>query len=157
MPRAHAQPRATRERGLGLAGGVETVNRHRLSRRIRSANLVGGLRSPASLGLFVQGAPFIRYLLHPLLTKPILGAFAAAVVYAVAQSGLVFGIGVGAPQGLGGALANHPGAIGYIHALLAIACGFAADKVLGDMIGSVLRRLEQKAEKTTAEKVEPST
>jgi hypothetical protein len=107
--------------------------------------------------LFVQGAPFIRYLLHPLLTKPILGAFAAAVVYAVAQSGLVLGIGAGAPQGLGGALAGHPSAIGYVHALLAIACGFAADKVLGDMIGSVLRRLEQKAEKTTAEKVEPST
>jgi hypothetical protein len=108
--------------------------------------------------LFVQGGPFIRYLLHPLLTKPILGAFAACVVYVVARSGIVFGIGKQAAGGEQGfALSVPAGALGYVHAVLALASGFAADKVLGDMIGSVLRRLEQKAEKTTKPKEEPAT
>jgi len=37
---------------------------------------------------------------------------------------------------------------GYVYAVLAIVSGFAADKILRSMIDGVLRRLEQKAEKT---------
>jgi len=35
-----------------------------------------------------------------------------------------------------------------VYAVLAIVSGFAADKVLRNMIDTVLKRLEQKAEKT---------
>lgn len=45
-------------------------------------------------------------------------------------------------------LAAPAGSVGYVYAPLAIAFGFAADKLLGDMIGSVIRRLEENAEKT---------
>lgn len=37
---------------------------------------------------------------------------------------------------------------GYVYAVLAIVSGFAADKILRSMIDGVLKRLEQKAEKT---------
>jgi hypothetical protein len=42
-----------------------------------------------------------------------------------------------------------PASRGYALAILAIVSGFAAEKVLGGMIGSVQRRLMEKAEKTT--------
>jgi hypothetical protein len=38
--------------------------------------------------------------------------------------------------------------VGYVYMVLAIVSGFAADKLLRDMFDSVLRKLEQKAEKT---------
>lgn len=109
--------------------------------------------------LFVQGGPFLRYMLHTLLTKPILGAFAACFVYVFARSGTVFTAGADtatkAAQGI--AIAIPAGATGYVYTLLALACGFAADKVLGDMIGAVLRRLEQKAEKSTQAEPTPTS
>jgi hypothetical protein len=101
--------------------------------------------------LFVRGGPYWRYLLHPLLAKPVLSAFAALFVYAVARSRLLFTIGAapdGAPPALL-ALSIPPGeATAFAYVVLAIASGFAADKVLRDMIDRVLKRLEEKAEKT---------
>jgi len=38
--------------------------------------------------------------------------------------------------------------VGYVYAVLVIVSGFAADKILRDMIDGVLKKLEQKAEKT---------
>lgn len=109
--------------------------------------------------LFVQGGPFLRYMLHTLLTKPILGAFAACFVYAFTRSGTVFTLGAdpGAKVAQGIAIGLPEGAKGWVYALLAVACGFAAEKVLGDLIGAVLRRLEQKAEKTTQAEQKPTS
>lgn len=103
--------------------------------------------------VFVEGGPFTRFLLHPLLVKPVTSAFAAVFIYLLAQTRLVFTIveqgSEAAPAATAAlTLAAPPGALGYVYAVVAIASGFAADKLLGDMIGSVIRRLEESAEKT---------
>ncbi|HET7784352.1 MAG TPA: hypothetical protein VFL36_00125 [Myxococcales bacterium] len=108
--------------------------------------------------VFVEGGPFTRFLLHPLLVKPVISAFAAVFVYLLAQSRILFAIvsqaangGASAPESsaTGGLILTAPAeALGYLYAIVAIVSGFAADKLLGDMIGSVIRRLEQTAEKT---------
>jgi hypothetical protein len=103
--------------------------------------------------LFVRGGPYWRFLLHPIVAKPVLSAFAALFVYAVARSGLVFSIGA-AEVGTNAASAvitlsipsGEPTAFAY--AVMAMASGFGADKILRDMIDRVLKRLEEKAEKT---------
>ncbi len=100
--------------------------------------------------LFVQGGPYWRYLLYPLLAKPILSAFAAAFVYVVARSAIVFSLGP--PDGSSGpvvSLGVPAGATAFAFAVLAVVSGFAADKLLRDMIDRVLKRLEERAEKST--------
>lgn len=101
--------------------------------------------------LFIRGGPYWRYLLHPIVAKPVLSAFAAVFVYAMAQSSLIFSIG-------NGASASNPAivhlsvsegrATAFAYAILAVVSGFSADKLLRGMIDAVLKRLEQKAEKT---------
>jgi hypothetical protein len=106
--------------------------------------------------LFVPGGPFLRFLLHPLLTLPVLGAFSATVVYAVVHSGLLISIGTTSPGGAVAFTATHA-TEGYVYAVVALVSGFAADRVLGNIINSVLRRLEQKAEKTVKPKAEEAS
>ncbi len=100
--------------------------------------------------LFIRGGPFWRYLIHHLITKPILGAFAAAFIYLIEKSKIIFSIeqqttGKAAQQII---TLNINSDLGYAYTLLAIISGFAADKILRDMIDRVLKKLEAKAEKS---------
>lgn len=109
--------------------------------------------------LYIQGAPFWRYFLHNLVSKPLMSGFAAVFIYILARSKLIFSIttsGQTQPQIIN---INVPdGGVGYAYALLAIISGFAADKLLRNMIDSVLKKLEQKAEKSKeSEKQENKT
>jgi hypothetical protein len=112
--------------------------------------------------LFVRGGPYWRYLLHPLVAKPVLSAFAALFVYAVAHSGLIFSLGAPDAAKVGTSAAplalNVPAgeSTAFAYIVLAIVSGFAADKVLRDMIDRVLKRLEEKAEKTVKADEKPT-
>jgi hypothetical protein len=102
--------------------------------------------------LYVQGAPYWRYFIHNVLTKPVMSAFAAIFIYMLEKSKLIFSINV-IPDGANKAyplinLNVGMESVGYVYAMLAIVSGFAADKLLGDMIDGVLKKLHQDAEKT---------
>lgn len=104
--------------------------------------------------LYVRGGPFWRYLLHNLFSKPVMSAFAAVFIYAVEKSKLIFSINAIDPQTSSTAVSQiislnvAKQSEGYVYAVLAIVSGFAADKMLRNMIDRVLKRMEQKAEKT---------
>lgn len=110
--------------------------------------------------LFIIG-PFWRYLLHHILSKPVLGAFAAVFIFILEKSKIIFSLN---PVSEGSVTETATqqiitinvgeSAIGYVYAILAVASGFAADKILREMIDKVLRRLEEKAEKTKETKEE---
>lgn len=104
--------------------------------------------------LFIRGGPFWRYLLHHLLAKPILSAFAAIFIYLLERSRLLLAIipaGQAAEAGTAAITFQvNPASLGYTYALLALLAGFAADKVLRIMIDRVLKKLEQQAEKQKA-------
>lgn len=106
--------------------------------------------------LYVRGGPFWRYLLHNLLSKPLMSAFAAIFIYILEKSKLIFSINPitgteGTPRAASQLITFNvtPDSVGYVYAVLAIVSAFAADKVLRNMIDTVLKRLEQKADKTT--------
>lgn len=112
--------------------------------------------------LYIQGAPYWRYFLHNLLSKPLMSGFAAVFIYILARSKLIFSITT--PDQAKATVSQiislnvSPEGVGYAYALLAIVSGFAADKVLRNMIDSVLKKLEQKAEKSKdSEKKEDKT
>ncbi len=104
--------------------------------------------------LYVRGGPFWRYFLHNLFAKPVTSAFAAVFIYFIEKSKLIFSIGLQE----NGAKASKAAEIitlnvssdsaGYVYAVIAIASGFAADKILRSTIDGVLKKLEQKAEKS---------
>jgi len=102
----------------------------------------------------VRGGPFWRYLLHNLLSKPLMSAFAAVFIYGVEKSKLIFSISRIDTSSASNAASKiisinvTEKSEGYAYAVLAIVSGFAADKILRSMIDGVLKRLEQKAEKT---------
>jgi len=103
--------------------------------------------------LYVRGAPFGRYWLHNLFAKPLMSGFAAVFVYLIERSHLVFAIQQAnntAADTAGPLLIINVGSanVGFVYAAMAIVSGFAADKLLKDMIDSVLKRMEQEAEKT---------
>jgi hypothetical protein len=104
--------------------------------------------------LYIRGGPFWRYLLHNLFSKPVMSAFAAVFIYIVEKSKLVFSINVIKPETASNAASQiislnvSKQSEGYVYAVLAIVSGFAADKMLRSMIDRVLKRMEQKAEKT---------
>lgn len=104
--------------------------------------------------LYVRGAPFLRYWLYNLFAKPVIGAFAAIFIFILEKSKLLFSItpiGQGVTAGGGPQLISFnvtPESSGYVFAVLALASAFAADKLLRSTFDSVLKRLEQRAEKT---------
>jgi hypothetical protein len=105
--------------------------------------------------LYVRGGPFWVHLIHHIAVKPILSAFAAAFVYLIEKSKLIFSIST--PTDVTSnivILKVGKDVAGYAYALLAVVSGFASDKLLRDMIDGVLRKLEQKAEKTKETKQE---
>ena len=98
--------------------------------------------------LYLRGGPYWRYFLHNLMSKPVMSGFAAIFIYILAKTELIFSIGSGST---GSKIINinvNQGFVGYAYAILAIVSGFAADKILRNMIDEVLKKLEQKAEKT---------
>ncbi|MDD5434544.1 MAG: hypothetical protein PH343_03855, partial [Nitrospira sp.] len=105
--------------------------------------------------LFIKG-PFWRYMIHHIISKPILAAFAAVFICALEKSKLIFSItpvteaGQTIATGVQQIISiNVPaGSAGYVYAILAIASGFSADKLMRGMIDRVLKRLEANAEKT---------
>jgi hypothetical protein len=99
--------------------------------------------------LYVRGGPFWRYFFHNLFSKPVMSGFAAIFIYLLARSELIFAIGSGNTSASNIIKLNvSANGIGYTYAFLAIISGFAADKILKNMIDSVLKKLEQKAEKS---------
>jgi hypothetical protein len=105
--------------------------------------------------LYIQGAPYWRYFLHNLFSKPLMSGFAAVFIYILARSKLIFSITAIAPTETSKAAVSQlinlnvsPEGVGYVYAILAVVSGFAADKILRNMIDKVLKKLEQKAEKS---------
>jgi hypothetical protein len=104
--------------------------------------------------LYVRGGPFWRYLLHNLFSKPLMSAFAAVFIYSLEKSKLIFSINTIDTQTASKAASQiislnvAKQSEGYVYAVLAIVSAFAADKMLRNMIDRVLKRMEQKAEKT---------
>ncbi|WAC08709.1 MAG: hypothetical protein OS130_05825 [Thermodesulfobacteriota bacterium] len=104
--------------------------------------------------LYVRGGPFWRYLHHNLFSKPVMSAFSAVFVFILEKSKLIFSINAidtETPAKIASQIISLNVAKmneGYVYAVLAIVSGFAADKILRNMIDKVLKRLEQKAEKT---------
>lgn len=111
--------------------------------------------------LFVRGGPFWRYLAHNLLSRAIVGAFSAAFIFLVAQSKWVFSIN---PVIEGSKVQPMPSTVlsinvdesllVYVYIVIGIAAGFAGEKLLRNMIDSVLKRLEERAAKTKETKPE---
>ena len=104
--------------------------------------------------LYIRGGPFWRYLLHNLFSKPVMSSFAAVFIYILEKSKLIFSVNVIDTENATKAVSQiislnvTKQSEGYVYAILAIVSGFAADKILRTMIDGVLKRLEQKAEKT---------
>jgi hypothetical protein len=98
--------------------------------------------------LFASGA-FWRHIFHYTISKPILSAFAAVFIFLIEKSKLIFAIEAGEAGQIKQLITlNVPqSAENYVYAILAIASGFSADKILRGMIDRVLKRLEEKAEK----------
>ncbi len=93
----------------------------------------------------------MRCVLHNLFSKPVMSAFAAVFMFGLEKTKLIFSIGNQTT------LTRLTEIItinvsqeyrGYAYAVLAIVSAFSADKILRSMFDKVLKKLEQKAEKT---------
>jgi hypothetical protein len=95
-----------------------------------AANLASKSPFPVALG------PTRRYFVLYLLARPILGAFAALLLYLLVQGGF---LGLG-PDGAGVSR--------YAFAALAVTVGFSTEKFLGPIMDRGLLQLRQRAEKS---------
>jgi len=101
--------------------------------------------------LYVRGGPYFRFLLHNIFSKPVTSAFAAVFIYGLEKTKLIFSISNQTTSTTLSEIINikvNQDYVGYAYAVLAIVSGFSADKILRSMIDQVLKKLEQKAEKT---------
>ena len=101
--------------------------------------------------LYVRGGPFLRCLWHNIFSKPVMSAFAAVFIYGLEKTKLIFSIGNQATSTRLTEIITinvSQDYMGYAYAVLAIVSGFSADKILRSMFDKVLKKLEQKAEKT---------
>lgn len=138
-----------------LGGGALDGSR---AAQLSLLGLMGGYLSNALTRegfLYLRGGPFWRYFALHLAARPVLSAFAAVALAILVKAELV--VAFNAAAGRAGVVSIQVGEpVGYAYAGLAIAAGFAADKLLRDMLGRVLARLEQKAEKTKASTPAPA-
>jgi len=110
--------------------------------------------------LFVRGGPFWRYLFHNLMARPILGAFSATFIFWVEKSKLVFSINPitdGRVPPIQSTLINinvNKDVLIYVYIVIAIVAGFAGEKLLRNMIDTVLKKLEARAAKNKETKAE---
>lgn len=100
--------------------------------------------------------PTSRYFLYNLIAKPVVGGFTALFVLWLERSQLLFEIGVQSqvPAQPHAAILLSVGtcaAAEFARAVIAIASGFAGDRLLGAMVGQVLRPLWRQAEKGSAQ------
>jgi len=104
--------------------------------------------------LYLRGGPFWRYVLLHLVSRPILSAFGAVMVAILVKAEIVLAINPSAER-TGLVALRVAQDVGFAYAALALVAGFAADKILRDMIGRVLKQMEQKAEKSKDSVPEP--
>lgn len=148
-------------RWLGYASGLEILGSGPLD-----ASQVGSLALLGLMGgylsnvltkegfLYLRGGPFWRYVLLHLVTRPILSSFGAILLAILVKAEFI--VAINPPAERVGLVALQVGeSTGYAYAALALVAGFAADKLLRDMIGRVLKQLEQKAEKSKESPAEP--
>lgn len=94
--------------------------------------------------------PTARYFVYNLFAKPALGAFAAVFVYALAQSKILFEIVSSPPPAEQVPLRIVLGStdtVNFALAVLAVAVGFSAERVLRSMMDKVLQRFFAESEK----------
>lgn len=111
-------------------------------------------------GLVTNGPRWRQFVFY-LFIRPALGGFAAFLFYLLARSRLLFSIEAAPgpndpelPPAIRIMLSTHE-AVGFAYALIAIAVGFYAERVLGSTMDSVLDKLLRKAEKTVPTPGEP--
>lgn len=91
--------------------------------------------------LYPRGGPFWRFFLLHLVTRPLMSALGAVLIVLMVSGGAL-GVDLSQAKGLLGQR--------FAYAILAVAAGFGADKLLRSTLGRVLNVLEQRAEKTKA-------
>ncbi|WP_164000260.1 hypothetical protein [Pyxidicoccus caerfyrddinensis] len=98
--------------------------------------------------------PVWRQFFYYLFVRPAIGAFAAFLFYLLARSGLLFSIesatgqtSAAQPPAIRIVLGNLR-AVDYAYAIVSIAVGFSADRVLGSTMDQVLNRLFRMADKS---------
>lgn len=103
--------------------------------------------------LVVNGPRWRQYLFY-LFVRPSLGAFAAFLFYLLARSKLLFsiedsqgGFNPSLPPAIRIMLSTRE-AVGFAYALISLAVGFSAERILGSTMDQVLNKLFTKAEKT---------
>ncbi len=95
--------------------------------------------------LFIRGT-YLRFFSYHIISKPIIGGVSGIFIYLLERSKLVFSLNISKNAPI---VLNVPSTeLPYAYAILAIVAGFAGDKLLKSMIEKVLKRLEEKAEKT---------
>ncbi len=98
----------------------------------------------------------LRYYVYYLFVKPLIGGFAALFLILLEQSGLLLAVvvsqGTTAPnpsQSLVQIVVSSESAAFFARAVLSVAVGFSADRMLSSMMDSVLGRLLRESEKGT--------
>lgn len=105
--------------------------------------------------LLVASGPTRRQIIYHLFMRPIVGAFAAFFLYVTARSEILFHIissEMLPKEPVGGSAPIHivlgsARAVQYAYAVLSVACGYSAEKVLRSTMDRVLSKLFDKAEK----------
>lgn len=92
----------------------------------------------------VSIGPTSRYYVHGLFVRPVLGAFAAGLVCLLGQSGVAFVVETPPPGP--SPVVGHSGPV-FVLSILAVAAGFAAERMLRPMMDKVLRALSAQSEK----------
>lgn len=98
--------------------------------------------------------PTARYFIYYLFAKPVVGGFTALLILWLERSQLFFEIAIrSAPPEPRAAVLLSVGscmAAGFARAVIAVAAGFAGDRLLGSMVGQVLNPLWRQAEKASS-------
>jgi hypothetical protein len=93
----------------------------------------------------------VRFYLYYLLVKPLIGAVAALVFVLIAHSGLLFSItaassGAPNPAPIQIVTGSETGVF-FAFAVLSLAVGFSADRMLSSMMDSVLKKIVRDTQK----------
>ncbi len=100
--------------------------------------------------LLIRGGAFWIFVLYHLVVRPILGAFAAVFIYFLEKVDLLFSL-VDPTAGTASLLLSMSAEnrkATYVYLILAVVSGFGAEKLLRSMMDRILKKLEEKAEKT---------
>ncbi|HRC86049.1 MAG TPA: hypothetical protein PK413_10605 [Thermoanaerobaculia bacterium] len=117
-----------------------------------AAGAIGGNLISRSAFAVALG-PTRRYFVYYLLARPVLGAFAALLLFIVVESDLLFSLVASPPSSqASGDLAPvvffvRASAIPYARALLALVAGFSAERWFGTVVDRVFARMFKTADK----------